>query len=141
MSQLPLHSSLPCICPRAAFHPHYRNSDGTFLPPPSLVLSFSAPFLPPIHMFLSVTLPSAICVSGLSCALHLSFLNSTFFFLPFILYFDPALALASFLTGEHILNNFSACVRASHLPRLWQNSGDPVRVSTVVVMSSESPSV
>lgn len=62
MSQFPLYSSLPCFCPRAAFHPHYRNSDGTFLPPPLLVFSFSlhvlflSRFLPLFAPFVSRTL-------------------------------------------------------------------------------------
>lgn len=89
MSQFPLHSSLLCtICPRVAFHPHYLSADGTFLPPPSLVLTFSALFSPfTSHVLLpclSVTLPAAARLH-FSCVLHLPCANVAIFFVIFVI--------------------------------------------------------
>lgn len=84
MSQFPLHSSLPWICPRAAFHPHHRISDGTFLPPPLLVFSLSAPFLLPIHMFSPLFNLRVLFSCTHSWTLASSFCHFFLFFCPSI---------------------------------------------------------
>lgn len=125
MSQFPLYSSLPCFCPRAAFHPHYRNSDGTFLPPPLLVFSFS------LHvLFLSRFLPLfAPFVSRTLFVCHSWTLPSSFwhFFLCLILSSIPPSRCFSDI--EHIKKKKDSlslcvcvCVCINHLPPSQQNS-------------------
>lgn len=112
---VPLQSFLPWICPRAAFHPHHRSSDGTFLPPPLLVFSLPAPALPPIHTFSSLFNLSRFLPQFVS-----PFLAHSLFVIPELcLSLSAIFALFSsspshphtvFSDGKHIFSNFSACV-------------------------------
>lgn len=125
MSQFPLYSSLPCFCPRAAFHPHYRNSDGTFLPPPLLVFSFS------LHvLFLSRFLPLfAPFVSRTLFVCHSWTLPSSFwhFFSLFNSVLHPTLTLffwyrAHLKKKKRFSVSVCVCVCINHLPPSQQNS-------------------
>lgn len=97
MSRFPLLSSLLCICPRAAIHPHHLNTDGTLC-----LLSCWFSHSPLFYSFLFIcSLAFTICHTSwcnlclhLLHTLHLARLGSAIFFLPF---------LAIFLFSEYFL--------------------------------------
>lgn len=121
---------LSWICPRAAFHPHHRSSDGTFLPP--LLLFFSLLFTRPLHFFLP------FCHASFRKLSHSSFIIAELY-IPFLFIFFYISVAASHLSLSLLtdLCVYQPC--ASNTAKLWRpHTRFKLRVPTVIVMLSRS---